>query len=108
MSTSKIQAEAIALLLNDAGETRLRSMMGEYLLYLDGVLIGQVNNGELFIKATAAGEALAVGLTKEPPYPGAKPAFKVPAARFSDSAWLTTFVQAARNDLAKPVTNRRH
>lgn len=56
-------------------------MFGEYGLYCDEVFCAQINEDELFIKRTNAGEALDLGLELAEPYKGAKLAFHVPSAR---------------------------
>jgi len=48
-----------------------RKMMGEYLLYLDGKLVGGIYDDRLLVKPTPG--ALAFGLTSDIPYEGAKP-----------------------------------
>jgi TfoX/Sxy family transcriptional regulator of competence genes len=101
MATSKARAEEIAGLLSGAGAVRIRSMMGEYLVYLDDVLVGQINEGDLFIKVTAFGESQPLGLPKAQPYPGAKPAFQVPEAKLGDIGWLLEFVRGSRAELAR-------
>ena len=100
MASSKAKTEEIAQLLSAAGDIRTRSMMGEYLLYVDDVLVGQVNNDELFIKVTAFGDTQLSAEHKVSPYPGAKPAFKIPAAKLGNPEWLTDFVRGSRAALA--------
>ena len=56
MATEKHTAETIVQYLTEVADARLRSMMGEYLVYVDDIVIGQINEGELFIKTTPFGE----------------------------------------------------
>ena len=50
-----------------------RKMMGEYLLYLDGVLFGGIYDDRLLLKPVPAATALLPDAPMELPYPGAKP-----------------------------------
>ena len=50
-----------------------RKMMGEYLLYLDGVLFGGIYDDRLLLKPLPAFRALLPDAPMETPYPGAKP-----------------------------------
>ncbi|MEO6533404.1 MAG: TfoX/Sxy family protein [Pseudolysinimonas sp.] len=88
MATSREAAEAIAAFLEPLGDIRIRGMMGGWLVYSDDVLVGQINEGELFLKQTAEAEALTAGLERRSPYPGAKPALVVDTSHLNDSEWL--------------------
>ena len=71
MATTPEQAERILSLLAD--ETcSTRKMMGEYLLYKQGVLIGGIYDGRLLFKPGPALAALLPGAPAVSPYPGAK------------------------------------
>ena len=50
MATEKHTAETILQYLTEVADARLRPMMGEYLVYVDDIVIGQINEGELFHK----------------------------------------------------------
>jgi DNA transformation protein len=103
MATSKATAEYFVEQLSEAGEIRIRSMMGEYLLYVDDILVGQINNENLFIKVTSFGESQLADDYKTAPYPGAKPAFKIPADKVNDIAWLNNFVKTSQAELRKSI-----
>ncbi len=49
-----------------------RKMFGEYALYVDGKVVAFACDNSLFVKPSAAVEALAPDLPRRPPYPGAK------------------------------------
>lgn len=74
-------------------------MMGEYLLYVNDKVIGQINHSQLFIKVTPFGEAFAKGLEKESPYDGAKLAFVVPQNKIDDLGWLRSFIEGTVKEL---------
>ncbi len=52
---------------------RYRPMMGEYLLYCRGKLVGGIYDDRLLIKPTKAALALLPEAPREAPYPGGKP-----------------------------------
>ena len=51
-------------------DVRCRAMMGEYLLYVDGVLIGGIYDDRLLVKIVPGGEKF--GMEEVVPYPNAK------------------------------------
>lgn len=88
VSTDRHVADAILAKLQQVADARMRAMMGGWLVYVDEVLIGQINDDELFVKATPFADEFAPELERRPPYPGAKPAAVVPAAALDDEEWL--------------------
>lgn len=92
MGTSKDRAQEILSKVEEVAEARIRPMMGEYILYVEDIVIGQINEGELFIKITDFGEGFAPELDRESPYGGAKPAFVVPVEKLEDDVWLHDFI----------------
>lgn len=52
MSTTKDFAEQVLEELSTFGDARIRPMMGEYLLYQDGILIGGIYDNQVLIKTT--------------------------------------------------------
>ncbi|MCR5092004.1 MAG: TfoX/Sxy family protein [Bacilli bacterium] len=69
-----------------------KKMMGEYLLYADGVLFGGVYDNRFLIKKTQSNE----GLREQIPYPGAKPMLLVDSESPREVAAL---VEAVLEDL---------
>ena len=55
-----------------AGETVIRSMMGGYLVYLNGKLIGDICGNELFLKRTPTSDRLLADSELRYPYEGYK------------------------------------
>lgn len=92
MRTSKEEAENLLAQIQQVANARIRPMMGEYILYVDDKVIGQINHTQLFIKVTPFGEKFAADLTKESPYDGAKPAFLVPQNKISNLNWMNRFL----------------
>lgn len=92
MKTSKETAEQILAQIQLVAEARIRPMMGEYLVYVDDKVLGQLAAGRLFVKITSFGEQFAPELEKQPAYDGAKPAFIVPQEQLDDMDWLRQFI----------------
>ena len=76
-----------------------RAMFGEYGLYLDGRFFGVVCKNTVFIKVTDRGAKIAGRNTIEPPFPGAKPWFKISAKKLADREWLTSLISETAADL---------
>lgn len=70
MATSKDYKDFILEKLNLLDGINCRSMMGEFLLYYQGVLFGGIYDNRLLIKIVNNNEKY--GMPKELPYPGAK------------------------------------
>ena len=75
MASSKEYRDYILEQLSDVPNVSCRPMMGEFLLYSDGVLFGGIYDDRLLIKITPSNEKL--GLPTEIPYPGGKPMYLV-------------------------------
>ncbi|HEV3267985.1 MAG TPA: TfoX/Sxy family protein [Acidimicrobiales bacterium] len=84
-----------------------KPMFGEYGVYFKGKLFGLICNDTLFIKTTDAGSDVAGRISKAPPYPGAKPAFKISPARLNDHEWLSRLVEVTTNELPNPKKKAR-
>jgi TfoX/Sxy family transcriptional regulator of competence genes len=99
MRTPKEKAESLLAHIQQVANARMRPMMGEYILYVDDKVIGQINHSQLFVKVTPFGEEFAKSLAKESPYAGAKPAFVVPQDKIDDLAWLQSFIAGTVKEL---------
>jgi TfoX/Sxy family transcriptional regulator of competence genes len=58
--------------LNKAGEVTSRKMMGEYCLYFDGKLFGDICDNRLLVKQTETSKRLLADCPLEYPYEGSK------------------------------------
>jgi TfoX/Sxy family transcriptional regulator of competence genes len=99
MRTPKEQAQSLLAQVQQVADARIRPMMGEYILYVDDKVIGQINHSVLFVKVTPFGEEFANDLVRESPYDGAKPAFIVPQSKIDDVAWLQSFIAGTVKEL---------
>ena len=59
-------------MLQPLGDIKCRQMMGEYLLYLDGVLFGGIYDDRFMLKITPCVKRTIPNVSCESPYPGAK------------------------------------
>lgn len=99
MATDKQTAEVLLSKIAAAADARMRPMFGEYVVYVDEKVIGQLNENTLFIKTTKFGEQYAPELERAAPYPGAKPAFIIPPERIEDADWLRDFLAGTRQQV---------
>ncbi len=72
MATDRDFIEYVTEQVGLGGRLTYRKMFGEYALYLDGKVVAFACDNSMFIKPSAAADALAPGLPRRPPYPGAK------------------------------------
>ena len=70
--------------LSTAGEIVIKAMMGGYLVYLNGKLIGDICDNELFLKRTPASDRLLADSELRYPYEGSKTLMHV-FDRFEDT-----------------------
>lgn len=71
MASSKDYLGYVLDLLREANGVTYKKMMGEYMLYKDGILFGGVYDNRFLIKKTKSLESS--GLKEQIPYPSAKP-----------------------------------
>ena len=75
MASSKDYKDFILEQLSLLDGITVRLMMGEFLLYYNGILFGGVYDDNLLIKKTKSGEGYT--LNEAIPYPGAKPMYLI-------------------------------
>ena len=97
MASSTNYLEFILEQLHGLNGITYKKMMGEYLLYLNGVLLGGINDDRLLIKKTKSNEEY--HLTDELPYPGAKMMWLVDEV--DNQEILITMMQNVYRDLKK-------
>ena len=73
MASSKEYLGYVLEQLSEVEGLRYRPMMGEYLVYCRGKLVGGVYDDRLLVKPTKSACALLPDAPREEPYPGAKP-----------------------------------
>jgi hypothetical protein len=75
MSSSIDYLEYVLDLLSDIENITYKKMMGEYILYCDGIIFGGIYDNRFLIKKTKTLENM--GFKEEIPYPSAKPMYLV-------------------------------
>ena len=75
MASTKEYRDYILEQLSEAADITCRPMMGEFLLYLNGVLFGGIYDNRLLIKIVP--ENVHFKMREEIPYDGAKPMYLV-------------------------------
>lgn len=82
-----------------------RAMMGEYILYRDGKVVGGIYDDRLLVKPTKSACALLPGAPMELPYEGAKPMLLVEDVE--NRELLMALVERVSGDLPEPKKKPR-
>ncbi|HDH4276161.1 TPA: TfoX/Sxy family protein [Staphylococcus aureus] len=83
----------------NSNDVKTRKMMGEYIIYYDGVVIGGLYDNRLLVKATKSARHQFQDNTLVSPYPGAKEMILIP--HFVKVINLTDLFELIKNDLQK-------
>ena len=94
MASSKEYLEYVLELLREVSDITYKKMMGEYMLYKDGILFGGVYDNRFLIKKTKSLENS--GLKEQIPYPSAKSMLLIDS---EDPDEIKRLVLLAINDL---------
>ena len=78
MASSKDFLEFILEQLSTLPDITYRAMMGEFIIYYHGKIIGGIYDNRLLIKPTPTTQKIIPNATMEIPYKGAKPMLMVP------------------------------
>lgn len=100
MPSSKSHLQFILDQLSELDEITFRAMMGEYILYYRGKVVGGVYDDRLLVKPTQSARALMPQAALEPPYEGAKAMLLVDDV--DSRAALAGLFNALYDDLASP------
>ena len=77
MASSKEYLDFVLEQLSDISDISYRAMMGEYIIYYCGKIIGGIYDNRLLVKPTASAIKFISKPVMESPYPGAKPMIMV-------------------------------
>ena len=97
MASSKEYLEYVLEQLSEVEALRYRPMMGEFLLYCRGRLVGGVHDDRLLIKPTKAALARLPDAPREEPYPGGKPMILV--TEMDDKGFLQELLEAVSEEV---------
>ena len=90
--------EFVREVFSAAGDIVIKSMMGGYLVYLNGKLIGDICDNELFLKRTPTTDKLLAESELRYPYEGSKTLMHV-FDRFEDTDLITELLEGMYAEL---------
>ncbi len=102
MASSK---EYVAFILEQCEGLSARAMMGEYVLYYDGKVVGGVYDNRLLVKPTLSAKRLMPNAPMELPYEGAKEMLLV--ENMEDKAFLQSLFAVIAEELPAPKRGRK-
>ena len=91
--------------LSDCGDVAWRAMMGEYIIYCRGKVIGGIYDDRFLIKPTPSALAMMPDAERELPYEGGSE--MLPVDRLEDREFLRALVEAVAGELPEPKPKRR-
>ena len=97
MASSKGYLDFILEQLSELDRVSWRAMMGEYILYCEGKIVGGIYDDRLLLKPTASARAMMPSAPAEQPYPGAKE--MLPVENPEDREFLCALVRAMLPEL---------
>ena len=100
MASSKEYLGYILEQLSELHSITCRSMMGEYIIYYDGKVVGGVYDDRFLVKPTRSAAAMMPGACRELPYEGAKEMLLVD--NVEDKAFLCKLIEAMYDELPAP------
>ena len=101
MATSKSFLEFVIEQLSELDEVSHRPMMGEYLVYYRGKLIGDICDDRLLVTITKASDSLLPDAPRELPYDGAKTPM-ILIENLDDREFLKRLLEAMYDELPAP------
>ena len=104
MPSSKGYLEFIQDQLSGLEGVSWKAMMGEYILYHEGKVVGGIYDDRLLVKPTASALAMLPDAPSELPYEGAKPMLLVEDVE--DRERLQRLVESVGRDLPAPRKKR--
>lgn len=103
MASSRDYLDFILEQLTELDGIAYRAMMGEYILYFRGKIVGGIYDDRLLIKPTASAKAMLPEAVREVPYEGAKEMLLVD--RVEDRDFLRDLLEAMYPEL--PESKKR-
>ena len=100
MASSKEYLQYVLEQLSETEGVTYRAMMGEYILYCQGRIVGGIYDDRFLVKQTRASLSLLPDAPRELPYEGAKEMLLVD--RVDDRGFLTELIEAMLPELPAP------
>ena len=104
MASSKEYLQFILEQLSDLEEINYRAMMGEYIIYYKGKIVGGIYDDRLLVKKTSSALELIPAAISELPYEGAKEMLSVDEV--DSKEFLTKLFEAMYDELPSPKAKR--
>ena len=105
MASSKDYLEYILDQLSGLDDISYRAMMGEYILYYRGKVIGGIYDDRFLVKPTGSALAMMPGAAKELPYAGAKEMLLV--ENVDSREFLAELFRAMYEELPAPKAKKK-
>ncbi len=93
--------EYVREVFSTAGDIAIKSMMGGYLVYFNGKMIGDICGNELFLKRTQTSDRLLADSELRYPYEGSKTLMHI-FDRFEDTALILELLEGMYTELPAP------
>ena len=100
MSSSREYLEYVLDQLSPLDGISYRAMMGEYILYYEGKIVGGIYDDRLLVKPTKSAREMLPDAPFELPYEGAKE--MLPVDNLENREFLATLIQAMYDELPAP------
>ncbi len=105
MSSDREYLDYISEQLSDAPEISYRAMMGEYIIYCKGKVIGGIYDNRFLVKPTAGAKRLMPDSPSELPYEGAKEMLLV--EDIDNREFMSELVQTIADELPEPKKRKK-
>lgn len=105
MPSSKSYLDFITDQLSGLEGISWRSMMGEYLIYYQGKIIGGIYDDRFLVKPTPSALSMMPSASRELPYPGASEMLLVD--NVENRPFLEALLKAMQKELPEPKKKRR-
>lgn len=105
MASSKEYLNYILEQLSEVEDITYRAMMGEYIIYCKGKIVGGIYDDRFLVKPTMSAMALMPQAAKETPYEGAKEMLL--AEEIDDKDFLKDLITAMYDELPEPKQKKR-
>jgi len=105
MASSKEYLTFILEQLSDLDEISYRAMMGEYIIYYKGKIVGGIYDDRLLVKPVETAQKYMPEAVLVSPYPGAKELILVD--NVDSKGYLTTLFEAMFDELPAPKPKKK-
>ena len=105
MASDQTYLDYVMEQLSGLGDISSRAMMGEYIIYYCGKIVGGIYDNRFLVKPTAKAKAIMPDAPHEIPYKGAKEMLLV--EELDDRAFLEQLLTEIADELPEPKKQKR-